>query len=308
MFRTLNLRLLLDMITPVLTKLDRFAASDVARRIFGQPDSTLDIGAVLDDGGILLIDLAAGVVGQDTAALIGSTLMNWIASLLFARQQTVDDGRPPAPPRKVLIVIDEFQSLPGVDYAFMLSELGKYGAQLMMGTQSLGFLEQINAKTRTAWLDNTNTLFVFHCGGDDARTLAAELSITDYNPLTLSQSDIVGLPDYTCYVRSRDGMGGNRSFWCARSVCPKAIRACCVPSRIILVEITAEVPTKPTGSSRWRSRFVAYPISTCRAARAGTPVSQAANPTTPPMKTSRTARPKTTSSSAANPIEPKCAE
>jgi hypothetical protein len=81
-----------------------------------------------------------------------------------------------------------------------------------MGTQSLGFLEQINAKTRTAWLDNTNTLFVFRCGGEDARTLAAELSITDYNPLTLSQSDIVGLPDYTCYVRSRDGQGRQQVF------------------------------------------------------------------------------------------------
>ena len=50
--------------------------------------------------------------------------------------------------RRVLIVIDEFQSIPGADYAFMLSELAKYGAQLCMGTQSLRLL----AHCTTIWL------------------------------------------------------------------------------------------------------------------------------------------------------------
>ncbi len=201
----LNSRLLLDMITPVVTKMNRFKSSDVARRIFGQPESTIDLAHVIDSGGILLIDLAAGVVGQETAALIGSTILNWIASILFAQQSAGDHSTSNASrPRRVFIVIDEFQSIPGADYTFLLSELAKYGAQLCMGTQSLRFLDQVNKRVRAAWLDNTSALFVFRCGAEDAQELARELSIADADRLTVTPSDIVGLPDFSCFARVRD--------------------------------------------------------------------------------------------------------
>ena len=235
-----NQRLLMDIITPVKTKIDRFHASGVARRIFGQPSTTIDLPRLIDEGGVLILDLAAGVVGQDTAALVGSLVLNWVASIIFARQQidggrTTDDGRPadrhpsdqqssdghrplsvvrPSSSviRRVFIVVDEFQSMPGADYAFMLSELGKYGAELMMGTQSLEVLQQVNAKTAAAWLDNVNTLFVFRCGADDAQTLAAELATGAPDRLTVTAEDIVGLADYACFVRVRDASRTPRVF------------------------------------------------------------------------------------------------
>ncbi len=55
-----NQRLYIEMIGPVNSKINEFAMSDVARRIFGQPESTIDLGALLRDGGILLVDLAGG--------------------------------------------------------------------------------------------------------------------------------------------------------------------------------------------------------------------------------------------------------
>ena len=215
----LNPRLLMDMVTPVRTKMNRFRASDIARRIFGQPESTIDLPTLINEGGILIVDLAAGVIGQETAALIGSALINWVASIIFARQENrplstddrTDGGRLACPElvegspvgRRIFLVIDEFQSIPGADYAFMLSELGKYGVQLCLGTQSLGLLDAVNEKTRRAWLDNTSSLFVFRSGADDARTLANELSIGDEDQLTITPSDIVGLPDYSCFARLR---------------------------------------------------------------------------------------------------------
>jgi len=197
-YRQINPRLLLDMVTPVRTKMNRFRASDIARRIFGQPESTIDLPGLIEQGGVLIVDLASGVIGQETAALIGSAILNWIASIIFAQQETAT-GKP----RRIFLVVDEFQSIPGADYAFMLSELGKYGVQLCLGTQSLGLLDQLNAKTRQAWLDNTSSLFVFRSGGDDARELARELSVADDDQLTISPSDIVGLPEYSCFVRVR---------------------------------------------------------------------------------------------------------
>ena len=206
----LNPRLLMDMVTPVRTKMNRFRASDIARRIFGQPESTIDLPALINEGGILIVDLAAGVIGQETAALIGSAIINWIASIVFSRQddgrRSIDDAqnhRPSSPVRRLFFVIDEFQSIPGADYAFMLSELGKYGVQLCLGTQSLGMLDVVNEKVRRAWLDNTSSLFVFRSGSEDARTLANELSVGDEDQLTITPSDIVGLPDYACFARLR---------------------------------------------------------------------------------------------------------
>ena len=216
-YLALNARLLMDMTTPVRTKLNRFTASDIVRRIFGQPESTLDLAGLIERGGVLIVDLAAGVIGQETAALVGSAILNWIASIIFARQadtdgrRMTDDGRPPSDirpsssvvGRRIFLVVDEFQSIPGADYTFMLSELGKYGVQMCLGTQSLGLLDELNRKTRRAWLDNTSALFVFRCGADDARDLGRELSVGEEDELTITPSDIVGLPEYSCFVRVR---------------------------------------------------------------------------------------------------------
>lgn len=196
----MNARQLLEMTTPVTKKLNRFAASDVARRIVGQPDSTIDLPGVINDGGILLVDLAAGVIGQETAALIGATLLNWLASILFAQQDTPNSGS--GKRRRIYVIVDEFQSIPGAAYTFMLSELAKFGARLMLGTQSLAYLAQMDVKTRAAWLANTSTLFVFRCGAEDAADLAPELGVGDEDRLTVTPSDIVGLPDFACFVRA----------------------------------------------------------------------------------------------------------
>ena len=192
-------KFLLQMINPVTTKIDRFITSDVARRIFGQPECTVDIPAILDSGGVLIVDLAAGVVGKDTAALVGATVLNWLAAAIFARAE-----RPGAKPRRVFIAVDEFQAVPGADYVTYLSELAKYGAQLCMGTQSLRFLDQANKRARAAWLDNTHALFVFRCGAEDADVLADELNVNASDPQGVRRKDITELPDYACFARVRD--------------------------------------------------------------------------------------------------------
>ncbi|NJM42547.1 MAG: type IV secretion system DNA-binding domain-containing protein, partial [Anaerolineae bacterium] len=205
-YLSLNPRLLLEMTTPVTKKLNRFAMSDVARRMFGQPENTVDLEAIVREGGVLILDLAASEVGGDTAALVGSTVLNWLAAILFQHRASA--------PRRVFLVVDEFQSIPGADFAQLLSELAKFGVQLCLGTQSLALLNQINPKTRAAWLSNTQTLFVFRCSAEDADALADELSVADKDELTVSPADIVGLPDYACFVRARAAEGQPAVFRC----------------------------------------------------------------------------------------------
>ncbi len=178
-YERVNPRLLVEMITPVTKKINHFILSDVASGIFGQPDSGIDLPKIINNGEILLIDLAAGTVGSDTAALVG-----------------------------------EFQSIPGADYAQLLSELAKYGAQLCLGTQSLEALavSEAGRRTRAAWLANVNALFVFRCGAEDAEVMARELCVGEVDRLTVAAADVVGLADYACFARVRDGGGVPRVF------------------------------------------------------------------------------------------------
>ena len=88
-FEPLDRRLQLEVINPVLTKIHRFDGSSAARNIIGQPASTLDPAAWLRQGAIVIVSTARGTVGENAAALIGSTLVN-LVTLAVAEQARLD--------------------------------------------------------------------------------------------------------------------------------------------------------------------------------------------------------------------------
>jgi hypothetical protein len=187
-----NVRFLNEAINPVLTKLNRFSASPVARSIFGQHDSTLDLAEAIYRQGIVVVNLAAKLVGEDTAALVGSTLLDYLGSIFYAQAgETRRERR-----RQALVVIDEFQVMPGADYVGFLSELAKFGARFVMGTQSLARLDTIHPELKPAWFANMEGLFVFQTSAEDGEYLVQELGED-----LVSVTDVIHLPRYECYVR-----------------------------------------------------------------------------------------------------------
>ena len=92
------------------------------------------------------------------------------------------------------------QSMPGVDYESMLSELGKFGASFILATQSLAKLDDLSRTMRDTLLANVGCLAVFQVAGNDARTLVWELGKD-----RVSEEDIVSLPVHHCYVRATVG-------------------------------------------------------------------------------------------------------
>src|SRR5260370_26611208 len=64
-----------EITSSVITKLTKFASSRVARRILGQPRSTIDLREVIRSGQLLLINTASGVVGADLSELVGRVFM-----------------------------------------------------------------------------------------------------------------------------------------------------------------------------------------------------------------------------------------
>ena len=184
-----------EALAPVQTRLSYYASSKKARAILGQSRSTIDLRRTVLDGGVLLVSTAQGTAGRDVAALVGASILNLVDAVI--REQ----GSMPLEKRRgALVVVDEMQSMPGVDYESMLSELGKFGASFILATQSLAKLDDLSRTMRDTILANVGCLAVFQVAGADARQLVWELGKD-----RVSEDDITSLPVHHCYVRATVG-------------------------------------------------------------------------------------------------------
>ncbi len=184
-----------EALAPVQTRLSYYASSKRARAILGQRRSTIDLRRTIHDGGVLLVSTSQGTVGRDVAALVGASLLNLVDAVIREQGSLSLRER-----RGALVVVDEMQSMPGVDYESMLSELGKFGASFVLATQSLAKLDDLSRTMRDTILANVGCLAVFQVAGSDARTLVWELGKD-----RVSEDDIVSLPVHHCYVRATVG-------------------------------------------------------------------------------------------------------
>ena len=184
-----------EALAPVQTRLSYYASSKRARAILGQSRSTIDLRETILSGGILFVSTAQGSVGRDVAALVGASLLNLVDAVI--REQ---GALPPEKRRGALVVVDEMQSMPGVDYESMLSELGKFGASLVLATQSLAKLDDLSPSMRDTILANVGCLAVFQVAASDARHLVWELGKE-----RVTEDDVTSLPVHQCYVRATVG-------------------------------------------------------------------------------------------------------
>lgn len=197
-FDALDRRLQIEVINPVQTKVQRFAGSAAARGIVGQARSTIDPLGWIREGKIVIVNTAKGTVGEDTAALLGGTILNLVA-LAIAEQAALA----PRDRRPISLLVDEFQSVPGANYEAILAELAKFGANLVLATQSLARLEALDRAHQRALrgtvFANLDGLFAFHCSAEDARYLVHELGEG------VDEEDLVALGEHRCYARLSAG-------------------------------------------------------------------------------------------------------
>lgn len=197
-FDLLDRRLQIEISNPVQTKVQRFAGSRAARAIVGQPRSTIDPLAWVRSGAVVVVDTAKGSVGEDTAALVGATVLNLVA--LAVSEQAGLEARERRP---VTLLVDEFHSMPGADYEAILAELAKYGANLVLATQSLAKLAALDREQhralRSTVFANLDGLFAFHTSAEDAQYLVKELGEG------VDEQDLVALGEHQCYARLSAG-------------------------------------------------------------------------------------------------------
>ena len=184
-----------EALAPVQTRLSYYASSKRARAILGQSRSTSTSGGLFWMAEYCWYPPPRESWAGTWPLFVGASLLNLVDSVI--REQ---GGLPPDRRRGALVVVDEMQSMPGVDYESMLSELGKFGASFILATQSLAKLEDLSRTMRDTILANVGCLAVFQVSGSDARHLVWELGKD-----RVSEDDITSLPVHHCYVRATVG-------------------------------------------------------------------------------------------------------
>jgi hypothetical protein len=180
-------RFRVEAIAPIQNKVGAFLANPISQRILTREQSSFDLRQVMDDRKLLLVNLAKGKIGEDTAAIIGALLVTKAGLAALSRAEIAEEER-----RDFFVYLDEFQSFTTLSLANMLSELRKYRVNMVLAHQ---YLSQLDPQVRDAILGNAGTIISFRLGLTDARLLEKE-----FEP-ELSAIDLVGLPNYHTYLK-----------------------------------------------------------------------------------------------------------
>ena len=175
-------------IAPLLNKLRAFLLRDFVRKTIGDPASTIDLRQVLD-GGILLVRLPKGVLGEETARLLGSFIVAATWHAASARSKSAEGARIDAS-----MYLDEahnFLSMP-IPMEDMLAEARAYRLSLVLAHQNLA---QMPSDLREGISANTRNKVFFACSPEDARALSHHTA-----PM-LTEHDLAHLGGYQAAVR-----------------------------------------------------------------------------------------------------------
>ena len=87
-YESYPLRFRIEAIAPIQNKVGAFLADPVLSGILTQPKSAFDLRQVIDEGKILLVNLAKGKVGENAAALLGALLVSKIGLTALSRAES----------------------------------------------------------------------------------------------------------------------------------------------------------------------------------------------------------------------------
>jgi hypothetical protein len=185
-----------EIINPVLTKIQAFSRARTVRNVIAQGRSTIDVRAAIHQGKLVLINTASGQIGQAVGGFMGAVMLNYLDAVVREEIEL-----PEAERARVTVVIDEFQSIPGVDYGALLAELLKMGANFILANQALAQLDAISPSLKGSVFSNIDTLITFQTSGEDADYLYNELDQAVQPP------DLTNLQPHQCYIKTVDRHG-----------------------------------------------------------------------------------------------------
>ncbi len=172
----------------IVSKFGRFVTNKTMRNIIGQSKSAFDFRKVMDEGKILLVNLAKGKLGEENSSFLGLILVPKILVAAMSRVDTPEEKR-----KDFFLYVDEFQNFATPDFAQILSEARKFRLNLCVANQFIGQMEE---EVKNAVFGNVGTLIAFRVGVTDANYLQHW-----YTP-TFNESDLINVDVYNAYVNT----------------------------------------------------------------------------------------------------------
>ncbi|WP_176747050.1 type IV secretory system conjugative DNA transfer family protein [Actinomyces sp. HMSC08A09] len=190
---------------PVLTRLQPFLIRPHLRATLGQAAPSVDLGEVFTRRRIVLVSLNKGVLGAESARLLGSLLVGQLWPLILARAAVEPSRR-----HVVSVFIDEVQdylSLPG-SLADALAQARSLGAAFHLAHQYRG---QLPAALKAGIDANARNKIIFSLSAADAAELARQA-------IDLETADFQLLPRFGVYARTMHH--GRENPWCQATTLP----------------------------------------------------------------------------------------
>ena len=150
---------------PLMNKLRAFLLRKFAHAAIAAGPSTFDMAEVLDNGGLCLARLPKGILGEETAQLVGSFIVARTWQAAARRARLPEHARPDAG-----LYIDECQNFLNLPYPLedMLAEARAYRLAVTMAHQNLA---QLPPDLRQGISANARSQVIFSVSPEDARDL-----------------------------------------------------------------------------------------------------------------------------------------
>ncbi len=185
-------------IDPVLNKLRQFLLRPGLRNVLGQAHPKFSLADLFYHRRIVLVPLNKGMIGGESARLLGSLIVGLTWTLALSRA-----GIPAEKRHIVSVYIDELQdylSLP-TDLSDALAQARGLGVGLTLAHQ---YRDQLPPNIRSGIDANARNKIVFGLNAKDARDYAAMAP-------ELSAEDFMSLPRYQVYASIQSG--GKHTGW-----------------------------------------------------------------------------------------------
>ena len=172
----------------IVSKFGRFTGNKMMRNIIGQSTSAFSFREVMDEGKILLVNLAKGRIGEENSNFLGLILVPKLLVAAMSRQDIPEEKR-----RDFYLYVDEFQNFATPDFAVILSEARKYHLNLTVANQFVG---QIDEDVKQAVFGNVGSLVSFRVGVSDANFLQHE-----FTP-TFTETDLTNVERFHVFMKT----------------------------------------------------------------------------------------------------------
>ncbi|SES39893.1 AAA-like domain-containing protein [Lentzea albida] len=155
-----------QVIAPLMNKLRAFLLRRFVRDTVAGGRSTVDMKEVLDNGGICLVRIPKGSLGDETARLVGSIVVANVWQVATARARTPQRDR-----RDASLILDEFHNFLNLPYAVddMLPEARALRLGLVLAHQNDAQLPRDLQESISA---NARNKFFFNVSPEDAHHLS----------------------------------------------------------------------------------------------------------------------------------------